>query len=165
MLAGSKAGIGEWGFSALVEADDGHRILVDTGARPDTVLENARDLGIDLSSVSDVILTHNHDDHVGGLLTLRRELMKKNPAALSVAYVAKGIFYSRPSPEGEDNAMIAIRKQYEATGGKFIELSDESRDLSRRLAHRSGAAQVSRAQLEREGQGADPGRPGGKHRP
>lgn len=28
-------GIGEWGFSALVVAD-GHRILFDTGARPDT---------------------------------------------------------------------------------------------------------------------------------
>jgi 7,8-dihydropterin-6-yl-methyl-4-(beta-D-ribofuranosyl)aminobenzene 5'-phosphate synthase len=34
-------GIGEWGFAALVESD-GHRILVDTGARPETVLSNAR---------------------------------------------------------------------------------------------------------------------------
>ena len=33
-------GIGEWGFSALVEAD-GKKILYDTGARPNTVLENA----------------------------------------------------------------------------------------------------------------------------
>jgi hypothetical protein len=57
-------------------------------------------------------------------MTLRREMMKKNPAALSVAHVAKGIFYSRPSPEGEDNEMIAIRKEYEATGGKFIEHAD-----------------------------------------
>ena len=32
-------GIGEWGFAALVEAD-GHRILFDTGGRPDVVLEN-----------------------------------------------------------------------------------------------------------------------------
>ena len=31
----SDAGVGEWGFSAVVEAD-GHRILFDTGARPDT---------------------------------------------------------------------------------------------------------------------------------
>ena len=30
-------GIGEWGFSALVEAD-GHKILFDTGANPDTVV-------------------------------------------------------------------------------------------------------------------------------
>ena len=123
MLVGEPAGVGEWGFSALVEAD-GHRILVDTGAHPDTVLENARDLGIDLSNVHEVILTHNHWDHVSGLMTLRREMMKKDPAALSVVYVGKGIFYSRPSPKGEDNRMIAIRKEYEATGGKIIEVSD-----------------------------------------
>jgi 7,8-dihydropterin-6-yl-methyl-4-(beta-D-ribofuranosyl)aminobenzene 5'-phosphate synthase len=113
-------GIGEWGFSALVEAD-GHRVLVDTGFHPETVLQNAKELGIDLSTVTDVVLTHNHDDHVGGLLTLRRELIKKNPAALSRAHVAKGIFYSRPSAKGEDNTMIAIKQEYEATGGKFIE--------------------------------------------
>lgn len=123
MLVGELKGIGEWGFSALVEAD-GQRILVDTGLHPDTVLQNARDLNIDLSNVHEVVLTHNHGDHVGGLMTLRRELMKKDPAALSVVHVAKGIFYSRPSPKGEDNEMIAIRKEYEATGGKIIEHSE-----------------------------------------
>jgi 7,8-dihydropterin-6-yl-methyl-4-(beta-D-ribofuranosyl)aminobenzene 5'-phosphate synthase len=79
---GDRSGLGEWGFSALVDAD-GHRILVDTGAHPETVLQNARDLKIDLSDVNEVILTHNHWDHVRGLMTLRREMMKKNPAALS----------------------------------------------------------------------------------
>ncbi len=86
----SDDGIGEWGFAALVEAD-GHRILVDTGAKPDTVLLNARELKLDLSDVREAVLTHNHSDHVGGLLTLRRELMKKNPAALSIIHVGKGI--------------------------------------------------------------------------
>jgi 7,8-dihydropterin-6-yl-methyl-4-(beta-D-ribofuranosyl)aminobenzene 5'-phosphate synthase len=113
-------GIGEWGFAALVEAD-AHRVLVDTGARPDTVLENARELGVDLSDVKEVVLTHNHSDHVGGLLTLRRAFMKNNPNALSVAHVARGIFYSRPSNKGEDNPMIEIKKEYEATGGHFVE--------------------------------------------
>ena len=77
MLVGDIAGLGEWGFSALVDAD-GHRILVDTGGHPETVLQNARDLNIDLSDVKEVILTHNHRDHVGGLMPLRREMMKKN---------------------------------------------------------------------------------------
>jgi len=114
-------GIGEWGFAALVESD-GHRILVDTGARPGTVLSNAHDLSVDLSDVEEVILTHNHDDHVGGLLTLRREFMKRNPKALSVAHVGKGIFYSRPEKDGkEGNPMIALRGEYESTGGKFVE--------------------------------------------
>lgn len=122
MLVGDSTGLGEWGFSALVEAD-GHRILLDTGAHPETVLLNARDLNIDLSDVKEVILTHNHWDHVRGLMTLRREMMKKNPAALSVVHVARGIFYSRPSSssKSENNDMIAIRKDYEASGGKFME--------------------------------------------
>ena len=123
MLVGEPTGFGEWGFSALVEAD-GHRILVDTGAHPETVLQNAHDLNVDLSDVQEVVLTHNHDDHVTGLLTLRLAMMKKNPAALSVVHVARGIFYSRPSAQGESNPMIAIRKAYEATGGRFIEHSD-----------------------------------------
>lgn len=114
-------GIGEWGFAALVESD-GHRILVDTGARPNTVLSNLHDLDLDLSDVREVVLTHNHGDHVGGLLTLRREFMKKNPDALSIVHVGKGIFYSRPDEKGnETNEMLALRKDFEATGGKFVE--------------------------------------------
>ncbi len=111
-------GIGEWGFAALVEAD-GKKILFDTGARPNTVLENARELKIDLSDVQDVILSHFHDDHTTGLMTLRREFMNKNPDALSRVHVGKGIFLER---RGRDtNPMIAMKKEYEATGGKFLE--------------------------------------------
>ena len=114
-------GIGEWGFAALIESD-GHRLLVDTGSRPETVLTNVRDLKIDLSDVKEVVLTHNHWDHVGGLLTLRREFMKKNPEALSIVHVGKGIFWSRPGKDGtERNASLKLRKEFEATGGKFIE--------------------------------------------
>jgi 7,8-dihydropterin-6-yl-methyl-4-(beta-D-ribofuranosyl)aminobenzene 5'-phosphate synthase len=114
-------GVGEWGFAALVEAD-GERVLVDTGARPATVLENARELKIDLSPVREVVLTHFHDDHTGGLMTLRAELMKRNPGALSRVHVANGIFYSRPLADaGEGNPMIALRPKYEATGGSFVE--------------------------------------------
>ena len=62
-------GIGEWGFAALVEVD-GYRLLFDTGHREDTVVRNAEELKVDLSNVTDVILSHNHLDHTGGLLTL-----------------------------------------------------------------------------------------------
>ena len=122
MLAGDpERGIGEWGYSALVEVD-GRRILFDTGARPETVLHNARELGIDLSTVTDVILSHNHDDHTGGLVALRRELMKRNPTALSRAHVAKGIFLSRAGKDGvERNGLLPARAEYEALGGVFVE--------------------------------------------
>src|SRR3954466_12973694 len=64
--------LGEWGFAALVEAD-GHRILFDTGAHTDVVLKNAKTLKIDLTNVPEVVLSHWHDDHVGGFMTLRNE--------------------------------------------------------------------------------------------
>ena len=119
MLA--ERGIGEWGFAALVEVD-GRRILFDTGAYPDTVLRNARELRVDLAGVTDVILSHNHRDHTGGLLHLRRELAKENPAALSRAHVAEGIFWSRPRRTNEEgNSMIAVKPLYEATGANFVE--------------------------------------------
>ena len=114
--------VGEWGFAALIEAD-GRQILFDTGLRPQTVRHNASVLGLDLAEVSDVVLSHNHADHTGGLLTLRREFAKKNPAAFSRAHVGRGIFWDR----GEDrqgrphNAMTALKPAFEAAGGTFLE--------------------------------------------
>jgi len=111
-------GIGEWGFAALVEVD-GKKLLFDTGAKPETVLSNANELNIDLSEVEDVFLSHNHWDHVGGLLTLRKALMKKNPKALINVHVGKGMFISRSKNGGEGNLMLSIKKEYEALGGNF----------------------------------------------
>jgi 7,8-dihydropterin-6-yl-methyl-4-(beta-D-ribofuranosyl)aminobenzene 5'-phosphate synthase len=113
-------GDGEWGFSALVEVD-GHKILYDTGASPDMALRNAKALKIDLSDVEDVVLSHNHWDHVGGLMTLRRELSKINPRAMSRVHVGARIFEPRWDEGGEDrNGLKLIKAEYLATGGTFI---------------------------------------------
>jgi 7,8-dihydropterin-6-yl-methyl-4-(beta-D-ribofuranosyl)aminobenzene 5'-phosphate synthase len=113
-------GIGEWGYSALVEAD-GRKFLFDTGTNPDTVLKNAAALGIDLSAVEDVVISHHHDDHTGGLLSLRQTLMQKNPAAMSRVHVSGNIFTPRLKADGSDgNGLTPIRAPYEATGGRFI---------------------------------------------
>ncbi len=115
-----RAGDGEWGFSALVEVD-GKKILYDTGASSDLVLRNARALHLDLSDVEDVVLSHNHWDHVGGLLALRAEFSKSNPKAMSRVHVAAGIFRPRWTSINEDhNGLKDIRAQYLATGGNFI---------------------------------------------
>ncbi|MBY0505470.1 MAG: MBL fold metallo-hydrolase [Bryobacteraceae bacterium] len=116
-------GFGEWGFAALVEAG-GHRILFDTGAHPETVLRNLAALKVDVGDIEEVILSHHHLDHTAGLVTLREAFMKRNPKALSVAYVGQGIFYPRPGAQGaEGNPMPATRTAYESAGGRFVELT------------------------------------------
>lgn len=123
-------GVGEWGYAALVEAD-GHTLLFDTGARPDTVLKNAEELGIDLSAVDTVILSHNHWDHTGGLVTLRRSLKARNASALAETHVGKGIFLPRsldteavkklpPIPRELLVDAREVKDAYEALGGRFV---------------------------------------------
>jgi len=113
-------GLGEWGYAALVEAD-GHRILFDTGANPETVLNNAKALGLDLSGVEDVVISHNHDDHTGGLIALRRALMMENPRAMSRVHVSANIFQPRVKADGsDDNGLTPLRAEYERMAGRFI---------------------------------------------
>ena len=120
--AGAQQGVtqGEWSFSAWVEVGD-RAFLFDTGWSPNNVLMNAERLEIDLSVAEDLILSHHHGDHTGGLETLRRELSKRNPAALSRIHVAKGIFGSRPLADGgERNPMVDLRDSIEETGATFF---------------------------------------------
>lgn len=56
----------EHGLSIYIETDN-HRLLMDAG-QTDAAVKNADALGIDLSSVDTVILSHGHYDHSGGIL-------------------------------------------------------------------------------------------------
>ena len=60
-----KALLGEHGLSFFIEAGD-RRILFDTGQNL-AISNNARVLGIDLSQIEAVVLSHGHYDHSGGL--------------------------------------------------------------------------------------------------
>jgi 7,8-dihydropterin-6-yl-methyl-4-(beta-D-ribofuranosyl)aminobenzene 5'-phosphate synthase len=59
----------DWGFAALVEYG-GHTLLFDTGGNGSILLENMRQLGVDPRSIEVVVLSHEHDDHIGGLKAL-----------------------------------------------------------------------------------------------
>src|SRR6185503_12886225 len=105
-------GFGEWGFAALVEVD-GRKILFDTGAHEDTVQRNLRELKVDLSDVELVVLSHNHDDHTTGLMTLRKQFAAVNPKALATAYAGTGLFWPRLDQDGKvDDRMDAIKREY-----------------------------------------------------
>ena len=105
---------GEWGFSAMIEVD-GERILFDAGSRENTVVQNAKELNINLDSLDNIYLSHNHKDHTGGLITLKKEY----PNSFKNAHVGEGIFYSRPH-FGNGNYILSNKYTLENLGIKFI---------------------------------------------
>jgi 7,8-dihydropterin-6-yl-methyl-4-(beta-D-ribofuranosyl)aminobenzene 5'-phosphate synthase len=64
----------DWGFSAFVE-HDGKRILFDTGNNAATFQHNVKALGIDLTKLDFVVISHRHADHATGL----RYVLSVNP--------------------------------------------------------------------------------------
>jgi 7,8-dihydropterin-6-yl-methyl-4-(beta-D-ribofuranosyl)aminobenzene 5'-phosphate synthase len=67
----------EHGFSALVSVRTGSSttsVLFDTGLSPDAMVTNADRLGVDVSTVNAVVLSHGHFDHAGGLAGLAGRL-------------------------------------------------------------------------------------------
>ncbi|MES2775734.1 MAG: MBL fold metallo-hydrolase [Bacteroidota bacterium] len=118
MLA--ERGIGEWGFSALVEADS-TRILFDAGAREKTVLENCKELNIDLSKVTTLVLSHNHGDHTVGWLPLRNSMKAIDAKALSVTHAGLGLFDTRITSRGDENrSRQKDSLLYTQSGGQVI---------------------------------------------
>ncbi len=61
--------LGEPALSLYIEEGD-RKILFDTGYS-DVFLRNAEKMGIDLKEVTDVVLSHGHNDHTGGLSYLK----------------------------------------------------------------------------------------------
>jgi 7,8-dihydropterin-6-yl-methyl-4-(beta-D-ribofuranosyl)aminobenzene 5'-phosphate synthase len=108
-------GIGEWGFSALVEAD-GKRVLFDTGAGT-AALMNAATLKTDLGHIDAIVLSHGHYDHTGGLYEV---LDRTGPVTV---YAHPDIFASKyGSLDGSPPRFIGIavrREALEARGAAF----------------------------------------------
>jgi len=89
--------LAEWGLSIHIEAGK-ERILYDTGAgSKGIILHNADVLGVDLTAINEIVLSHGHQDHTGGLkdVLMRIKYQGKNrkvdilchPQALSEVYV------------------------------------------------------------------------------
>ncbi len=67
--------LGESGLSFLVETGD-TKVVFDTGFSP-IFLSNARKMGIDLTDINAVVISHGHNDHTNGLPALGKLLRKE----------------------------------------------------------------------------------------
>ncbi len=81
----------DWGFAALVEAHD-KTILFDTGGNGKILLANMQALKIDPKIVTDVFISHNHFDHIGG----RSHFLHENgDITLHAPTSFRGVMYAR----------------------------------------------------------------------
>jgi 7,8-dihydropterin-6-yl-methyl-4-(beta-D-ribofuranosyl)aminobenzene 5'-phosphate synthase len=75
----SQLPIAEHGFSILIRVLCGGKtvsILFDTGISSDGVVENAKRMGLKLSEVEYIVLSHGHYDHFGGLVSALKTISK-----------------------------------------------------------------------------------------
>ena len=119
-LSENTAGLGnflaEWGLSILVETGD-LTLLLDTG-QSISATANASILGVDLSRIDRIILSHGHYDHTGGLPHVLREVNKTVPVVAHPDIWADK--YS--GREGQDYRYIGIpyqRQLLESLGASF----------------------------------------------
>jgi 7,8-dihydropterin-6-yl-methyl-4-(beta-D-ribofuranosyl)aminobenzene 5'-phosphate synthase len=81
----------DWGYAALIEYA-GKRILFDTGNDSEMFRHNIETLGIDLTNIDFVVISHRHGDHTDGL----RYLLSINPDV--PIYVPNDEYFGGPTP-------------------------------------------------------------------
>ena len=107
--------LAEWGLSILVEVD-GARILMETGLSFSAVY-NAQLMGIDLSTIDCIVLSHGHADHTGGL----REVLKIKGEVKVVAHpdIWDAKHVQRNKERVQYIGIPFLREELESCGARF----------------------------------------------
>jgi len=107
--------LAEWGLSILVEVD-GVRILMDTGLSFSAV-HNAHLMGIDLSTIDRIVLSHGHADHTGGLQEVLKIRGEVEVIAHPDIWAAKHV--RRDQERVRYNGIPFSREELESRGARF----------------------------------------------
>src|SRR4029077_20610501 len=117
----------KWPVNVVVVRSGGRTVLIDSGAgaegpdfpRAGQMALRLDEAGIDPASVTDVVLTHLHVDHVGGLMAdgLRRRLRRDVPIHLAAAEVE---FWA--SPDFSRNTFGGFPEVLRSAEERFLEV-------------------------------------------
>ncbi|MCK1298332.1 MBL fold metallo-hydrolase [Bradyrhizobium sp. 24] len=134
----------DWALNAVMVRSGGKTILIDAGlgSDPNLNLPRAGQLirrlaaaGIDLSAVTDLVLTHLHMDHIGGLLVdgvkqqLRKDL-RIHVAAAEVKFWEAPDFSRTAMPEGFPDALRSTAKRFLKEYGSQLRLFDDVQEIA-----------------------------------
>ena len=134
----------QWPLNVVVVRSGSQTILIDAGlgSDPDLHLPRAGQLikrleaaGIDLGSVTDLVLTHMHMDHIGGLLVegvkerLRKDL-RIHVAAAEVKFWEAPDFSHTSMPQGFPDALRSAAKRFVSEYGSNLRTFDEEHEIA-----------------------------------
>ncbi len=134
----------DWALNVVVVRSGGKTILVDAGLGSDPdlnlpragqVIKRLKAAGVDLASVTDVVLTHMHMDHIGGLLVdgvkerLRPDL-RIHVAAAEVKFWEAPDFSHTSMPHGFPDALRAAAKRFAKEYHNQLRLFDETYEIA-----------------------------------
>lgn len=120
---GTKA---DWGFSCLIEGTE-KTILFDTGTHSEILLHNVAQLGVNLKKVDQIVISHNHGDHTGGLFSVL-DIKHDIPVYLPVSFPSD--FVSRV--ENKKAKVISVDKPLEICSDVYLtgEMGDRIKEQS-----------------------------------
>ena len=134
----------DWSLNVALVRSGAQTILIDAGLGfdPDLNLPRAGQLimrleaaGVDLASVTDIILTHMHMDHVGGLIVdgvkerLRPDL-RIHVAAAEVDFWKSPDFSHTAMPQGFPDALKAAATRFAEDYGDLIRTFEEEHEVA-----------------------------------
>ncbi len=125
-LSGTCACCAHWGLSLVLRVksgDQSHGLLFDSGPEGATVERNGDRLGIDFSTIEEVVLSHGHWDHVGGMTSALKLIHQANGGKKVPVHVNEEMFVVRGMEVGEKILPfepVPSPAEMEAAGGDIV---------------------------------------------
>ena len=111
----------EHGFSVMIKIlsrENHYTILFDTGQSPEGVVINAKRMGIELSDVECIVLSHGHYDHFGGLVNVSKIINRKNLRIIvhDDMFKIRGVI----NPDGSIRKLLRFPSENQVAPAKYV---------------------------------------------